>query len=358
MIDDFTELLETAVQGDLLVFLEEEPGIGKPGPDDLFVAPGHHGRIPGRGVVDGDEMRQQPARGVHHGKVLLMGHHGGGQNLPGELEVVGIENAADRRRIFDEKGDGFQEIVGDERLAVHGGGDPLRLFPNDFFPFFRIDDHPGFPGLVQIISKVRDGKGTGAHEAVSPRGVAGLNVFDPDGDNLATVKGQEPMNRPGETELQIGPAHGLFEGDGHDEFGEQAGQHGGDIAAGDPFPGAEVLALIRGDDFDFSQVDALSPGETHRRLGRISSLVEGGLAGRADLFDYLIFLSNRHIGDMEQEAPRRRHGGDRSEFNPFPVQCLADQLVHVGHGPGQKGGRNLFRADFKQQFFSHSLILL
>ena len=122
MEGDPLEILHPPFQRNFLVRLEEEARIGKAGANHLFVSAFHHLGIPGQGIVDGDEVRKQRAFFIRHRKVLLVGDHCRDQNLGRKLQKFRVKIPADRRGIFGQEGDRFQQLLGREDTAADGRG--------------------------------------------------------------------------------------------------------------------------------------------------------------------------------------------------------------------------------------------
>ena len=122
MEGDPLEILHPPFQRNFLVRLEEEARIGKAGADHLFVSALHNLGIPGQGIVDRDEVRKQRAFFIRHRKVLLVGDHCRDQNLGRKLQKFRVKIPADRRGIFGQEGDRFQQLLGREDTAADGRG--------------------------------------------------------------------------------------------------------------------------------------------------------------------------------------------------------------------------------------------
>ncbi len=352
--DHFLQVLDAAVQGNLSVLLKEELRVGQTRTDDLFVAARDHRRIPGQGVVDRQEMGQQVPRLVDHGKVLLVGHHGGDQHLLGELQIVAVIASADHRRVLRQVCHRLEQVVVVQDPAGHLLGGLPGFFENDPPPLLGIGDDEVLSRLGQVILQAPDRRVAGAHEAVAERPVAACDVLDSKGNGLAAVDCDHPVNRPGKAQFKGGPAHGFPEGNGRNEMHEKLGKEVSRLPAGDFLSDAEIFPFFRDDRLQVGKFNPLSPGKADGGPGGVSVFIDGDLPGRSELFDDLVVLPLGDIRNPEAKPPRRGHGSDVTVPDPPACEFPADHVRHVFLDARQKGGGNLFGPDFKQQFLTHS----
>ncbi len=183
--------------------------------------------------------------------------------------------------------------------------------------------------------------------------VAAFDIADPERDDPAVVEGEDPVDRPCEAELQIGPAHRFAEGDLGDELRQDRREQAFRRLADDLLPGAEILPLFRGRRLQSGDVDSLSSGKAEGGRGGVSLLVEGDPAGRSQLLDHLILLPFGDLGDRQEEPAGRPHRPDLPVADAALRKLLADDLFHILERLRQKGGRDLFGSDFQEQFLAH-----
>jgi hypothetical protein len=187
---------------------------------------------------------------------------------------------------------------------------------------------------------------------------AAFDVTDPERDDPPGVQGKDPVDRPYETDFQIGPAHRLAEGDVGDESRHDRGEEPFGRLAGDLFPGAEILPLLRCCRFQRVHIDTLSPGEPQGGRGGIPVFIEGGFSCGSEFFDHLVILPFGDVVDRQEETAGRPHSPDLPAADPVCRQFPPDDLLHITERLRQKGGRNLLGADFEQQFVAHHFPLL
>ncbi len=353
LVNNVFERLETTLELDLLIFRPEEHGIGEPGAQHPFVAPRHHLRVVDPGIGNSDEARQQTAVLAGQGEVALVLAHGGDQQFSGKRQVFLLEGAADRAGVLHQKGDFFEQLLVEVDLAADGMGRPLDLPGDHHLALLRIGNDEMALRLLQPVFQAAHGKRPGRHEAVAVREVAAFDVAEAERDNEAVIESDQPMNRPGEADIQVLPAHRLLEGDA----GNDPRQHLRQQVGGRPpllhFGDENVRPLVGLRGGELRHLDPIGPGEAESGLGRVAVSVEGNFDRRAGYRQFLTLLKTSHIGHGDGDPARRRESADGTEADAGKLQLLAQQTLQVGHGDGQKTGRNLLGAYFQKQFSGH-----
>ncbi len=162
-------------------------------------------------------------------------------------------------------------------------------------------------------------------------GVAAFNIFDFQGNDLAAVQRQNPVDRARETQRVIGPAHRFSERNRQHEIFENVRQQILGGLSGNGFTRAEIFALFGCDGFQLRNVHALSPGKTDGRFRRLTVFIKRGFFGRSQFFNGLVFLLCRQIGDIKNQTARGRQALDAVEGDAFIRKRFADNLFHIHH---------------------------
>ncbi len=223
--DDLLEALHAVLEGDLPVLLEEEPRIGEAGADHLLVSPPDDRRIAGQGVVDRQKVGQELPSPSTTGKyfwweiiVVIRTSWGSFRYSESKLPqtTVGYSVRKATVRAVPRDGSALPPTAA-AAFSVSSRMISFRSSGSTMTKCVRV--------WARYSSELRTGKGAGAHEAVAAAHVAAFEVSDPEGDDPAAVEGEDPVDRPGEAELQVRPAHRLAEGDVGDEL--SSGSPGG-----------------------------------------------------------------------------------------------------------------------------------
>jgi len=329
--DDFLERFYPVFQRDFFILFKEKRSVGQTGLQHTFVAPGDHFQIPGARVADGDEIGQKLSGVVHDGEILLVRDHGCGQHVLGDLQVMGVEAAANDHGIFHDKRDGFEQVFRIEKLSPDIGGRFLRFFEDQFFPQGGIGDHETLLGFGEVIFIPLNGKGLRAHKAVASRGVAAFNIFHLERHDLAAIKRQQPVDRPGKAQIVGGPAHGFAKRNRQKKAFEEVRQQVGGRLSGNRLARTQIFALVGRDRFELRDFQSLSPGKSQRGFGRLAVFIKGRFFGRSHFFDDLVVLLRREIRNVQRQTSGGGQAADALKGNSLFRKRFADHFLHIHH---------------------------
>ena len=184
-------------------------------------------------------------------------------------------------------------------------------------------------------------------------GPAAGHIAQHEGHHRAPVAGQDPVDRPGKGDGLRPPAHGLGEAQPQDKPRQELRQALGGGPAGGALLDRQVDAP-GGVHFDeVGDRHALGPGEPRGRGRDIARGVHGHGLGRTDDFLGDFGLGLGHLPGHQRQAPGGAPGEDLPHPDAFGLQQLAERGNHFLQNRREKTGRDLFSADFQQQFFRH-----
>ena len=236
-------------------------------------------------------------------KVPLVLPHGANEDFPGEFEEFFGEGSPDGYGILYEMGNNFYEVV----VRKDGSGDFASRFVNfskdEFSSFLRVDDHEGVLQPAQVFGKIFNLERAGSHESVAAGEVRGRDIPDLKRHDIAVEEAQDPMDGAGEGIFQVHPAHGFREGDGGDQPGKDGREEMNGFLSFFFFPSADVFSLLRVEDLQFFNGNALALGKTQGGLGRLPLFIESDALSRTDDFDAPPFLSRSDPHAGEDQPP-------------------------------------------------------
>ncbi len=216
--DDRLQLLHPVGQSHLLIFLEEEAGVGQAGFQHPLVAVADDVDVVLAAVADGDEHRQQAAVGGEHGEIALMLAHRRDDRLGRQGEVHVLEPPAQRGRIFHEEDDFLQQVLVDDRRAPLLDGQFLHLLADDSAAEILVDHHVVVGHLHEIVLGRGQLNRPLAEEAVAVALVAGRDLGERERHDIAAEQRHQPTDGAGEPQVEVAPTHALGEGQGVDDL--------------------------------------------------------------------------------------------------------------------------------------------
>ena len=353
LVDHALEGFEAGLQLDLLIFAVKEHGVGEAGAQHPLVAPHHHTRVFGPGVGDGDEARQQLAVAVDQGEIALMLAHGGDQQFPRQGQVLLFEGAAEGSRVFHQIADLVEQFLIRIDGAAGSAGRLGNACGNQLPPPGRRWNDEVALGLGQPALHPGHSELSRSHEAMALRGIAALQIAEGKGDHRTAVEGDDPVHRSGETDIEVLPAHGFFEGDGGDQPWQHLRQQFGRGAPLHDLGEVEIGPLVGLHLGEIGHLDAVGAGETKGGLGRLALGIEGDLDRGTGQGQFLALLLGGHLGHGNGDTARGGEGCNGAEADAGRFQLLAQQPLQIGHGQREKTGGDFFGTYFKKKFSGH-----
>ena len=352
--DDRLQGLDPVGQLDLEVFLEVETGVLEPRRQDALVSPHDQGDIRGLRIVYRDEAGHDFAPVVHHREVALVGAHGGDHHVLGQDEVLLGDGARRGKRELRQVYDLLDQPRIGQHRAPAGRGDLGHLALDEAAPLVGIDDNERLLELFPVIPGVADRDRLRRVKAVPPGEVTAGDIAEGQRDDLPAEDGHDPVDRPHEADRLVHPAHALLEGDIGDQPGQYLGQHVGRGTALVLSDGRHIFALIGLDPLEVLDGNALPPGKPHGLFVGFSVRPQAYRYRRPDLFDGFGPLAFGHALDDQHEPSGGPQGSDGARVDAIRIQELLAEPPHRRQRRVDKSGRDLFRTNFKQQFFCHN----
>ena len=347
MEGDVGELGRHVGEGGAEVVLPEELGVGEAGGEDAGVAGEDGGAVVGGLAVGGEEVGGDLARDrVAQGEELLVGAHGGLQDLGGEVEEAGLDAAEERHGPFGEAGVLGEEAGVVDEIEAGGEGELARVVGDAGGAGLRVEDDVGAGELGLVVLEGGDGEGVRGVEAVAAGQVAGGDAVDLEGDDLgaglAGEDAEDRVQRADPAQGAVAPAHGLRPGEGADGGLDGLGDDLGRRAAGAVDDGDEDVALLVGAGLELGAGEAGGAEEAVDGLGggvgawALALLAEaGGAVGEA--------------GEGEGEAAGRGEGGGVGVGEAALDEAVGDEAAQVlGRLPLHPGG-DLLGEEFEQE---------
>ena len=277
--------------------------------------------------------------------------HGVGDDLGRDVQEALVEVADEHGRVLDEVHDLVEGLFGGVCLEAGLGLDGVDLAADDLCALLGGRDD------LHLLERVEERLGAGdlelavGHEPMPARRAPGREAGVLDGDDRLAEQRNEPSDRAGERDVPAAPALGARPCDAGDEIGQDTGQqlerrHGRLLD-----DGVDVLdALLVGLADEVGSRQALAAGKALGGLRRVSIRIEGDFCCRA-----LRALRERlgRVGDIidrDDDAARGRAGLHAAMGDARLVKGsfgLGDELFR---GVVERAGRNLLRADFKDEF--------
>ena len=279
--------------------------------------------------------------------------HRGHQQLGRQLQVFFFKGPAQRSRVLDEVGHLLEQALVDSGLTAFCFGCCFHLFADRCLALVMVGCDKVLATTVHPVGHAGDGKLLGCHEAVTARQVAAGQVAVGERDHLTAIQGDDPVHRPGKTNLLVFPAHRFFERQtGHQAWQDLFEQFRRRTTGLFLFE-EKVFALVGLDGFQCRDIDALAAGKADRRLGRVAVAIKGNLFRRAHRFRAQGRLVLGDIADRQGKATGRSESFHLAELETRRFQLLADHPLQISHRLRQKTGGDLFAAYFKEYFLSH-----
>ena len=224
------------------VLFPEESGVLEARLEDALVA--RADELPGVARDVGDSQKNGKLLPVPDDrKELLALAHRRGQDLDRQLQVALGERALENEREFDVVGQPLQELVVGIYPRPEGGQLLIDLGEDRFLPLFEIDDHQALAHLFPVIGDTRNAEDAGSEDRMADGRIGSRQAFEFDWEGLPVEEGQEALDRPGELEGALPPAHGPA---GRTVEAMIPGMSSGeDLRRGLPFPdrsGPEIFA--------------------------------------------------------------------------------------------------------------------
>ena len=165
-------------------------------------------------------------------------------------------------------------------------------------------------------------------------------------DDGVAMQADHPLHGTQEALVQAAPAHALGRGQLVDGLDDQRGQDIRQWLAGFLATEHVIRALVRFDGVQRIDFDAAGACEAGDRFLR-------GLGGRSAAFDIAVGLAVCNIANQHGQAARRGEDTGLAGLHAQLGQAIAEALAQLlGHGL-QRGGRQLFAAEFKQEICVH-----
>ncbi len=226
-------------------------------------------------------------------------------------------------------------------------------FRRDFLlTFGGADDDAIVLESLFVVHEVADGNSARTEEAMAASGATGGDAGDGEFQRLAIEYGDDPADGTNEpSTIEAGPGHGARPREIVDGTGEDAVQ---DLLRGSAEPdlfGRDVLALGRLNQIKITDVDALLLGEALGGACRRADGIVGHGLRRTGYFGLDVRLLGAKPADAGGQAARRAECLYRNTIKEtFGRQQLLDIGAELSFRFWKHDGRNLFAADFEEQF--------
>ena len=279
--------------------------------------------------------------------------HGSDQQLTGQSQVALLKRSGHRQGVFDQIGD----FVKQSRVRIETAPSLLcRLL-------HTLGDQGSTPGGIgddkmslrrrQILLDIPDLESLGRHETMSPGKFTALKVAVAERNHCTVEQRNDPVHGPGETNVEIFPAHRLAKGQTTDQSWQNLRQQLAGRPSFHDFGKVQVFALVRFDSGQVRNLDPVAAGKTEGGLGRVAFAVESHLDRRTGHIEFLAFLMQDHAAGRNGQPTRRGKGAQIVVGDAGALQLLGEQPLKIGHGDRQKPSRNLFGTQFQEQFSRH-----
>ena len=181
-----------------------------------------------------------------------------------------------------------------------------------------------------------------AQEPVAPGFSAALHIIGFHRDHLVIQESHHPAERTDETEVIVGPPHGLGEVQGMEDIIQDPWQQVDGLLAFQMLDGVHIAVLLD----QVLHIHTLAPGKALGRTGGVPVLVEGDLQGRSLAFHIGIFLFFRYPFCQECHPAGSPIHFHRAVGDPGFSQFLSGQFLVFHQDAGHVLGRHFFRSDF------------
>jgi hypothetical protein len=230
------------------------------------------------------------------------------------------------------------------------------LPPDQRLPCLSVRNDVSLLKLAEVALGGVENHFAGVQKAVAAGAPAGVNVGHLEAHLFSAVERRQPADRPGKAHREIGPTHGLGEGELADQLGPQVGEHlgcrtplFGHLREDEPpFPGLADLQILNR--------HAAASGKALTGLGRLAILREGLLRGRALDFVGYVGLLPGDLPDNQGQSPWRAVGADLAEVQAVLLEPRSSQLPHLSEGRQDDIRRDLLDSDLKKGCLSHHAV--
>jgi len=150
-----------------------------------------------------------------------MGAHGGDQHLLGHHQEFSRNAPHKGTGVFHQIGYFIQQRLIRQQVPACCFGQAVGVPPDNFLAPLLVNNHKVPFALFHVVGKIPHRKTAVGHETVSTGNVAALDRPEGKGDHTTVEQRHNPVDRTGKADIQVSPAHGLLEGNGSQQPGEQ-----------------------------------------------------------------------------------------------------------------------------------------
>ncbi len=349
---DLPEFLHPVGKPLLHIMVVEIGRVREPGGQNPLVSRPDHLEVLGLRVADRDEVRQQVPFAIHDAEIPLVLAHGRDQHLFRHPQEVPGKASQHGHGVLHQ----VRDLIDETRVVQHPAAPLVRQFlgllHDALLPHLGVDHHVVRLGLALVGLEILHQEGAGAHEPVAAREVAAPDAGQVKGDHLAAEEGQHPVDRPGEADILVHPAHGLGERDREDEARQRSGEPGRGIAALLIELSDHVLALVRGLHGQGPHVHSVLLGEDLGRPGRPSFRIEGHLLRRTEHLPGEVFLPLLEARGMQNQPARRAEAAHLAgDAHAARGEELKEEFLHLLERRRDEPRGDLLGAYFQKKLF-------
>ncbi len=351
LVGDVFQRVLIALERRLQIFIPEKLRVGEARTDHALIAFADFLRLLAVEVGDADEVLGELAVRIEHRHEFLVGLHGRDQRFRRYAEEVAIERAGDGDRPLGEVGDLVEQTIIEPRRAAGFLRHARHFVANALAALHRVGQYLGHAHGIGVAVRIGQMHRLRMQETMAARLASAAQAQDLAFNDDRAMQHHQPVRRPHEAVVVIGPAHGLGNRQALERFLDDVRQQRRDRLARFHAAVDEPGALVGFQLFQLLHADAARLRETDQRLARLALRIQCGVHGRAAALDRLLRLRRSHLGNMDGQTPRChvqarlvQRGRNAALAEPF-----ADAVQERGTQFVQRFRRQFFGAQLNQQ---------
>ena len=330
-------------EGFSAILIEEELRIGKTCPQHALVAVCHDIKMCLPTVAHRNKGGQETAVRGLDGEIALMVAHWRNHRLGGERQILFLERAAECSRILHEIEYLLEEVGRDLRRAATRLCRLCDLFTDHGAPPLGIDDDIRLLARRLVVRRRRDYKVRRGERPMPARVIPARHSGKGKGHDLCPVECHEPANRADESEVQIPPAHTVWQRNRTHKVRQERGQKLGRRCTALMHGGIDIAVTLN----EGGRIDALSARKPRARLRRVSVRIKGNGDGWAARLRIDVFLPLCEARHNEGGTARRAERAHLLIGKAVLLQHRLCQLRQILQEVRHHMCRNLLRSNFK-----------